>query len=185
MVMETGPRSEFESTSTLSKGMRAVKVEFAILPGELEPYVPGLALGHISITVNKTTVSSRDRNPPQSMMMILSITDLLESLKLALSTAHGPGFIFTGTDSSFNIVFSRMSNGKLRLSVKGQIVGDVTNRELAKALLDGVQRFIREYEIELPAPGQASDTPTTETAIMAEFADALSEFVPIANAAVL
>lgn len=108
---------------------------------------PSFALGDLVFEGDKATVSSADRDPDQSMMIYLAIPDLVQAV---LDVQGGMGRSeFVGPDSSFSLVFHRVSNNKVRVLHEGQVPAEASMQELVTALRQGIESFLADPSNEL------------------------------------
>jgi hypothetical protein len=99
------------------------------------------------------------------MMIYLSVTQLLDSLRAFLS-GHGKTLTFTGVDTSFSLVFRRTKDG-ISVAFKDGIIARTASDELASAVLGAAESL----SLTLP-PGDPAAS---------DYADALAAFRPLVS----
>lgn len=122
-----------------------VEFAFDLLPGDEPPHE--YAPGHVTITTDRGTGTSR---PAHSFMLAVSLTDLLAALGPFLRHGKMSGFTWSVIDSSFSVYFQRETRRlkgqpkPIRIVCGGTDLGVVPEAQLARAVLDGVRRFLGE-----------------------------------------
>ncbi|MEN1884556.1 hypothetical protein [Streptomyces mirabilis] len=130
-----------------------ITVQFTVRPGQGDP--SGFDLGDMSVTGGLGTADSAGRTPDQGMMIYLSVTQLLDSLRAFLS-GHGKTLTFTGVDTSFSLVFRRTKDG-ISVAFKDGIIARTASDELASAVLGAAE------SLSLTLPPGILPHPTTRT----------------------
>lgn len=115
----------------------------------VEQGVTGLSLGHLFIQGSNSSVTSKNRVPNQSMMIFLSIVELLDGLRQFLSDTRSESYKFIGTDCSFQFTIKRVKENKFTLISDGQEIDTVTQTELLQAVWKGVKSFLDCYQNQL------------------------------------
>jgi hypothetical protein len=87
-----------------------LRFEMSRQPGEP---ATGFDMGDIQVTGNLATVSSAGQRPSESMMVYLSLVELLSSMSRFAGTRSGH-YAFTGIDSSFRLDARREFEAALR-----------------------------------------------------------------------
>jgi hypothetical protein len=140
-----------------------ITVQFTVRPGQGDP--SGFDLGDMSVTGGLGTADSAGRTPDQGMMIYLSVTQLLDSLRAFLS-GNGKTLTFTGVDTSFSLVFRRSKDG-ISVAFKDGIIARTASDELASAVLGAAESL----SLTLP-PGDPAAP---------DYADALAAFRPLVS----
>ncbi|MEU1564210.1 hypothetical protein ABZ504_27805 [Streptomyces mirabilis] len=112
-----------------------ITVQFTVRPGQGDP--SGFDLGDMSVTGGLGTADSAGRTPDQGMMIYLSATQLLDSLRAFLS-GNGKTLTFTGVDTSFSLVFRRVKDG-ISVAFKDAVIARTASDELASAVLGAAE----------------------------------------------
>ena len=117
----------------------SLRLEFT--PLQEGPLRGGFARGHMTVAGDRATTTSADRTPDQSMMLVLSVTELLDGVRRFLSDTRSDRYEFIATDSSFGLVFERGGDG---ISVRSgpQVLAIVDADTLARALRTAASRFL-------------------------------------------
>jgi hypothetical protein len=126
-----------------------------------EPGAPatGFDMGDIHVTGNLGTFSSAGRKPSQSMMVYLSLVELLSGMSRFAETKSGH-YAFMAVDSSFRLDFALTQAGVLTIIGRPHRT-QVAKTDLATLLVsvrDGVERFLSHPDHQLaPADVVAGD----------------------------
>ncbi|RZK31450.1 MAG: hypothetical protein EOO61_18005 [Hymenobacter sp.] len=100
-------------------------------------------MGHIDIVNDGIIISSRDKHPDQSMMIFLSVTDLLDKVRKILSSKSLATITFSSTDSSFELLLKSKGN---TITIMGKISSiQVKKGELANSLYENASEFYNKY----------------------------------------
>lgn len=120
-----------------------LKISFYITP--IDNTISGFELGGIEIFHNENIISSKNKFPDQSMMIFISISDLLEGI-ISISKNKKQQFRFIGTDSSFIINFE-ISNKYIfleSLDEKIKIEYDIFIENLYNSSLLFYEKYVKE-----------------------------------------
>jgi hypothetical protein len=115
-------------------------VDFLFSLNDNSNLVSGFDLGNIEIISDNMIVSSSGRKPDQSMMVFLTIVDLLDGLGKLLDEKKNMNFKLICADSSFTVLFNKI-NGKIKIIVEDQTICDVEPNELAKQVFNSCNSF--------------------------------------------
>jgi hypothetical protein len=134
------------------------------LVGDVEPGpVSGLSRGHVTITGPLGSVTSAGRQPDQSMLVYISIVDLLDGLRVLLRPGGGRHWEWVGNDSSFVVDFDRHDNRvSIRAMDKG--LGEVPEADLIASVWDATTSFL------------ASNRPGRDDIAAVDLQDAVDDF---------
>ncbi|HET6356384.1 hypothetical protein [Streptomyces sp.] len=116
-----------------------ISLRFSVRPGQGGP--SGFDLGDMEVSGDLGRVDSRDRTPDQGMMIYLSVSLLLDTLRLFLEGSQGV-FSYTGADTSFSIHVRRLKKDGLSVSVNKESVAKVSQVELRNAVLAAAEEFL-------------------------------------------
>jgi hypothetical protein len=108
---------------------------------------PGFEMGDIRICGDRATVTSEGSN--QSMMLILSIVELLDGVRLFLSRSKPRQYEFIGADSSFSVIFHRERDGLVSVSVGGRLVHTADPRSIKSDIERSVLDLIKKQDLAL------------------------------------
>lgn len=130
-------------------------MKFSVRPGQGDP--SGFDLGDIVCEGEVGTAGSAGHDPDQGMMIYLSVTLLLDSLR-PLVAGNKKAVSFTGSDSSFSLDFRCDKKGVVSVSAKGKLLGRCSIEDLAYAVLRPAQQLAAANVSRLPAgDGAQSD----------------------------
>jgi hypothetical protein len=119
----------------------------------------GFDMGDIEVTGNLGTYSSAGWKPSQSMMVYLSLVELLSGMSRFAETKSGH-YAFMGVDSSFRLDFALTQAGVLTIIGRPRRA-PVANTDLATLLVsvrNGVEHFLSHPDNQLaPADAVAGD----------------------------
>lgn len=120
-----------------------IKIAFEVTDEDTE--VCGLSMGHITIHIGENSISS-DKNGSKSLMMLfLSIPNLLDVVRQAVTARKGRQFEFAGVDSSFSIWFVKQSDNDISL-IHGDIkIVDVDIKQFCDELYRAVNNLWQYY----------------------------------------
>jgi hypothetical protein len=120
-----------------------LKVSFELLANSptSDRTISGYAMGHMSLSGAYGDVSSKNMTPPKTMMIFLSIVDLLDGLRRLICTSEEMVYNLIGTDTSFSVFFEKIGNG-IRISANGSIIDQCPADCVATAVIEGVDLFL-------------------------------------------
>lgn len=108
-----------------------------------------LGLGHLTVRGPGGEASSRARTPDGSMMLFLSIGELVSAVSRLLTTPNLQAARFDAVDSSFGLRFERSrqrkTHGQVTVLHGTRTIGVVTQDELRAALVASVVPFARRH----------------------------------------
>ncbi len=120
-------------------------VRFAFSVDDLPP-PSGFDLGHMAVTGNLGSYSSRGRTPDQAMMIHVSVSLLLDGLRSLVEAGRG-GHAFGAADSSFSLKFSLTKDGTITTRAPGTPV----DRSDVRAVVTAVWAAAKEFaDVQLP-----------------------------------
>jgi hypothetical protein len=134
-----------------------VSFNFDLSPQSLEQDIGGLSRGHLTIRGDQGIATSEGKQPDQSMMLFISISELLDGLRRFLHDKNAAMYRFIGVDSSFQLLITRLGDDRLKIEVNGYVVDEVPTFNLIRAVWEGVRDFIAQYGQHLPHEDPASD----------------------------
>lgn len=102
--------------------------------------VSGFEMGDLEIDVNNLLFSSKAGGSRHLMMIFLSIIELLNGLNSFLCSKKR-SYEFVGVDSSFILLFKKISNSKLLIEQGGNSKVEVLSKELIEEVLIGSEKF--------------------------------------------
>ena len=110
-------------------------------------------MGHINIKANSHEITSEGKQPNQSMMIFLSITDLLIGVAKLLSDRGNKKYEFVGADSSFSIIFKLYKDGQIGVWHNDDLIAKLQPKELVLALWSATVPFYNQYAGQLAGSG--------------------------------
>lgn len=106
--------------------------------------VSGLSRGNVTMEGSGGLVTSAGRSPDQSMLVYLSLVDLLDGIGDLLSAPSGREWQWVGNDSSF-VVHFRRARDKVRIEAMGEPLGEVDEAQLARAVFDAATGLLAKH----------------------------------------
>jgi hypothetical protein len=103
----------------------------------------GFELGDMEFRGKFGTVTSQQKTPSQSVMLILSLIGLLDGLRQLLSTPKANEFRFVGVDSSFAILFRKSKDGQIGIYGENLLLDSVLAKQLKKIIEESVLEFAK------------------------------------------
>jgi hypothetical protein len=134
-----------------------LRFELEISPHTTEDDIDGLARGHLTITGSQGTATSKGQQPDQSMMIFLSIVELLDGLRRFLLDRHASRYHFVGVDSSFQLVITRETDDAIRIMCDQDTLDVVRPEEMIAAVWAGIDRFMSRYGQHIAADDLVAD----------------------------
>ena len=122
-----------------------------------EAGVSGLSRGHLTISGATNTITSKGHIPDQSMMVFMSIVDLLDGARQFLQTPGQKQYNFVGTGCSFQFTIKRTKGDKLLISNPTNVIDTVSVKDFVQAIWQGTQAFLKAYESHLSATDMVAD----------------------------
>jgi len=104
--------------------------------------------------------SSRGHSPNQSMMIYISLADLVSGVCQLCASPKNTSYEFVGTGSSFVLRFRRMRTGTVQIVYRGGALGEVTPRDLLSALRGALTGFLERQNALPPEDPVAEDLGT-------------------------
>lgn len=138
--------------------MLEIKFEFEDSDDELT----GLNMGHMTFSGDKGSANSKMKKPSQAMMVLISISELLDGLKIfLLSNSHK--YEFVGIDSSFIVNFEKNKDGQVNVIIGKTEITKSKKSEIANSVLRDVNNFLSTTLPHLPKDDMAYDDLITST----------------------
>jgi len=106
----------------------------------------GFRLGDITICGESGEATSAARTPDQSVMLILSIVELLDGVRRSLLTSTNKKYRFVGVDSSFSITF-RKSKALITVHVDDKLIHTATASSIKADIEQSVLEFIKTNDV--------------------------------------
>jgi hypothetical protein len=114
---------------------------------EPEEKVDSYSRGHIEIQGKYGVISSEKLNKDQSMMIFISIVELLDGIRLFFLNQDNQKYNFVGTDSSFQFFLIKSESDKFRLTdINNKLIDETTQLDIINAVWKEVETFISNYD---------------------------------------
>jgi hypothetical protein len=126
----------------------SLTLRFELTDQNAGPRVSGLSRGHATLQGPDGRVTSAGRTPDQSMLVYLSLVDLLDGIGDLLAAPSRREWQWVGNDSSFVVDFRR-GNGGVLVNAMGKPLGTVDEAALVEAVWDAANGLLAEHR---PAP---------------------------------
>ncbi len=108
--------------------------------------ISGFDLGNISLSYNGITVSSSGKVPDQSLMVFITIVDMLHGINNLITNKHLKEFNLVCADSSFSILFKKLKNNEYQIVMDGKIICSITEEGLAREIYDSCYQTYIQYK---------------------------------------
>ncbi|MDQ3684470.1 MAG: hypothetical protein M3430_02550 [Acidobacteriota bacterium] len=131
--------------------------EFEIAPSIVNGQIDGLSRGHLTISGSHGFVTSKGKTPDQSMMIFLSIVELLNGVRRLLLNRNSITYNFVGADCSFQFSINKTNQNSLAITSDIEPIDEVTQSEIVLAVWNGVNNFISFYGHHIDADDLVSD----------------------------
>lgn len=113
---------------------------------EFEEKIDSYSRGHITVQGNSGIISSKLSNKNQSMMIFISLCELINSVRILLTSPIKKTYNFVGVGCSFQFFIVKKESDKLILtSVKNEAIDEFTYRELVEEIWREVKLFMLKY----------------------------------------
>lgn len=136
-----------------------LKIEFSLCASnQLDERSMGYERGHIDISGNLGTTTSKNRTPDQSMMLVLSIVDILDGLRRLFADRKNKSYRFVGTDSSFELKFEMSPGNNVTIRERDNDIhtGNISN--VIIEMLNAVSSFKKSHDMSaICTPAELND----------------------------
>ncbi|MEH2240479.1 hypothetical protein [Nostoc sp.] len=113
---------------------------------EFEEKIDSYSRGHLTVQGRYGIISSKLSNINHSMMVFISLCDLLDGVRLFLINPIKNTYHFVGVGSSFQFFLVKKGASKLILtSVKKEEIDEITRLELIEDIWKEVKLFMLKY----------------------------------------
>lgn len=113
-------------------------------PGEIEE-INSFSLGHMTFHGENGCLTSKNLIPDQSMMIFLSIVQLLDGTRLFLTDPGKDVYNFVGVDCSFQFFLLKGKDKLILKSIKKEEIDEIKPPEFIKAVWKGIREFMLQY----------------------------------------
>ncbi|HLO48259.1 MAG TPA: hypothetical protein VK211_07550 [Kamptonema sp.] len=121
-------------------------LSFKIELDELEEEIDIYSRGHITVQGNSGIISSKLSKRNQSMMIFISLCELLNSVRVLLTSPIKKTYNFVGVGCSFQFFIVKKASNKLILtSVKNEVIDEFIYGELVEEIWREVKIFMLKY----------------------------------------
>jgi hypothetical protein len=122
-----------------------LSLELEISSHTAEDNIDGLSRGHMTITGSQGFATSKARQPDQSMMIFLSVVELLDGVRRFILGNNASHYNFVGVDSSFQLFLTKELNDNIKLRCDQKPIDIVRTDEMIRAVWEGINRFLALY----------------------------------------
>ena len=113
---------------------------------ELKEGIDSYTRGHITIQGEHRVISSKEMRNNQSMMIFVSISELLDGIRVFLINPNKKKYHFVGVGCSFQFFIVKQALNKFKITnLKSEIIDEVTQFELVEAIWQEVKAFMLKY----------------------------------------
>ncbi|MBD2451404.1 hypothetical protein H6G76_30635 [Nostoc sp. FACHB-152] len=113
---------------------------------ELTKKLDSFSRGHITLQGKYGIISSKLSTKNYSMMIFISLCELLDGIRLFLINSIQNTYHFVGVGSSFQFFIVKTESNKLRLTgIENKIIDEITELELIENIWREVKLFISTY----------------------------------------
>jgi predicted secreted protein len=123
--------------------MLATELELASI--EANDRVDTFSRGYITIRGKYGIATSKEKKPDQSMMLLLSIVQLLDSIRSFIQDSKADKYNYVGVDCSFQFFIERDGDLLSLLNNRKEEIDRVRPIELIEAIWKGVNNFMSCY----------------------------------------
>lgn len=103
--------------------------------------ISGFDLGNIELIISDTKlITSKGKNPDQSMMIFLTIVDLLDGLRKLVSDKNQSDFRLIGVDSSFTVNFIKNAD-RIKVVAYQEELCELIREELLQKVFTSCKDF--------------------------------------------
>ncbi|WP_373529820.1 hypothetical protein [Nostoc sp.] len=114
---------------------------------EFEEEIDSYSRGHISVQGKHGIIFSKLSNKNHSMMIFISLCDLLDGVRLFLINPIKNRYHFVGVGSSFQFFLVKKGYSNLILtSVKNEIIDEIPRLELIEDIWKEIKSFMLKYD---------------------------------------
>lgn len=118
-----------------------IEIELANFSDEVSSFT----LGHMILTYGAKTISSKDKIPNQSMMIFISLSQLLDDLRLFLISNNRESYNFVGVDSSFQFYLFKAKKMIELKDSKHELICVVSETQIVESFWKGISNFLLKY----------------------------------------
>jgi hypothetical protein len=133
--------------------------------------IHGLDMGHVTVRIGASSVSSKTLGQP--MMLFLSLALLLDGVRRVAS--RGGVFRFVGVDCSFELVLKATGKTAIAFEHRKLPLGEASRDEVVAALWSEVQRFVGEHQ------GRFDRDDSSSIAAFDDLAAAMADFAKVVS----
>jgi hypothetical protein len=133
-----------------------LNILFSLSNSQIESPV-GYELGDLDLCGELGKATSAQRIPSQSMMLVLSIVELLDGVRRFLSGSNAKQYRFVGVDSSFSVLFVK-DKATVNIYVDDSLIHKSTPFALKADVERSVLEFVNKHSVSrITNPAEAND----------------------------
>ena len=126
--------------------MIMLQVTLELTEHALNNEITGLSRGHITLEGSDGRASSRGKMPDQSMMIFISVIDLLDGIRRFILDSKTKTYKFVGAGSSFSFSVTRIRNDHFSIQSGTDKIGTLSRQELVRSIWQSVSQFLERYQ---------------------------------------
>jgi hypothetical protein len=123
--------------------MLIVKIELD--SSESTEKIDSFSQGHITLSNGDITLSSKTKDRNYSMMIFISLSELVNDIRRFLTDKNQIEYNFVGADSSFQFYLSKNKELIRLTSVGGDLIDEMPEHKIIEAFWNGVKIFMLKY----------------------------------------
>ena len=113
---------------------------------ELEEGIDSYTRGHITIKGRYGIISSTSMKSNQSMIIFISISELLDGIRIFLINQSQRIYHFVGVGCSFQFIIVKQRSNQFKLTnLKSEIIDEMTRLELVESFWKEVKSFVLNF----------------------------------------
>jgi hypothetical protein len=121
-----------------------LRIRFELTDRTAGRRVSGLSRGNVTLEGGGRLVTSAGRTPDQSMLVYISLVDLIDGIGDLLSAPSHRDWQWVGNDSSFVVDFRRAGH-RVRIDAMGEPLGEFDEAEVARAVFEAAAGLLVEH----------------------------------------
>ena len=123
-------------------------IKFTLELNEPTSEIDSFSQGHIIIKKNNTIYSSKNLDINKSMMIFISIVELLDGIRIFLKDENKKSYCFVGVDSSFQLfLIKNLKKNELILKDSENIeISRLNENDFVNSIWNGIKTFISKYQ---------------------------------------
>lgn len=122
--------------------MEKIKITFELLDRSSES-ISSFSRGHIIIKIDNFFLSSKQRQPDQSMMLFPAAIQLLDGTRMLIKNKQIESFEFVGDDSSFIFFLRKQDHSMISIESMDGKKSQVPINDLVSSVWQGIQELLK------------------------------------------